>query len=360
MSNNPFQTQFLDSADHYSDAQILRKWDSIHFGHVIPGGRFGNCLFAQQGLLPGSVSKILFVTGQAWQVGFAFQLTTGAFGLPGGILYQNPATTGGNSVATLHIANDGTVWADTTVGFIGFGNRTINVGQWYYVEFQFASSLVLDSTTGHYFMQINCALLSIDGQIQFTKGSFLTIDFGVNIVTPDHYTGGEHDFSSPGTDILFDDVYIFQYSNLNTADPTLLLGDARVDCKFPISDYGINMWSPVGSPHWSLLNDNPPDDNTSFIDTINVNDVDEWNFDTTTTAYHIAVLQHSVCTFGNNERIDFICGNYAGSHTQGDRANSIAFWEFNSSFLSINPVAGLPWTVADYNVMPFGVIYIGP
>jgi hypothetical protein len=247
--------EFIDGFDYYDTAHFFSKWTAGYAVSVVSGGRNGNCLSIPSG--GGFASKTLS-SQSAWVAAFAMKWGDGLPNVGGGwavcCVWTSPF---GNifqpALCSMVLNPDRTLslYANTTL--MGYSNKfAIKTNTWY--SFQIACSFSGDPIQ-------TVASLIVNGQ---TVLSAVTGSTGLSIAgTTTQAAEANCHVWSPGNTVSFiDDVYIFNPSgavNNGTA------GDLKVGYTSAISDASIE-WTPSsGSTSYPLINEVPPDDDTTYI-----------------------------------------------------------------------------------------------
>lgn len=263
---------FIDSVQHYDVNSINQKYNASGGLNVLTAsaappnyGLPGQCL--QLGPL-GVVTKILPLNS-VFTIGWRCQINYPGVSLPGGNLYVGSCVLLNRSAQQLVVLSalpDGTLalFANTTLVCQSDPTLfTIADGIPFYIELQYTLSGGI-SVGG---------TIKVNGQQVATGGPKGT---GV----PDNDTINSsadldiHQWASAAGDgdTYFKDLYVM-YSNG-------FLGDVNIQAIYPRQDSGTNQWSPVGSPHFSLINEHPPDGDTTYISDATQGDTDTWYFQT--------------------------------------------------------------------------------
>ena len=253
----------MDSFDHYGTAQIMQKWtgglDNLSAAIVASPARFGagamqvsNASFSN----PASIYKVIDAQTD-WYIGAAIY-PGAAVAIPQ-FMYLRSGTT----------FQVGVAW-DYTTGYLSItngsttlatGTHAVAPGQWTYIEL----GVHIHSSTG-------TATIHRNGVLECTATGVNTNPAGTG--TADTIALGSHGTISGSNGIYADDLYA---CDGNGSVNNTFLGDVRVQALLPTSDGANHAWTPsAGSTHYSLVDEVPPDGDTSYVASSTVGQVDEY------------------------------------------------------------------------------------
>lgn len=243
---------FIDSWDHYSAAQLLRKWTAG--SGTIVAARTGNGVQGASIFLPGKTFNAEYAK---MTMGLAYK--TG--GLSNHIMQLRNVTN--NVTAGLAHVGDGRLrltWGSDGVGNIQSspGSWVMSASEWYYFEMQFE---VTAASPPH-----ALASARVNGVEILTWDATLTggpagMKFnGIQLVGP----GG-------GSNAIFDDLYVTDGE---------FLGDVRIGVLYPNAAGDSAAWTPSGAgANWEQVEEHPADDDTSYVSAATVGLKDLYNMD---------------------------------------------------------------------------------
>lgn len=133
----------------------------------------------------------------------------------------------------------------------------------------------------------------------------------------------------------------------------------EIDAIFTISDSAPTDWTPTGgASHWDQINDNPPNDNATYVEASTHGVVDSYNWQTVPTflgtipSVFLKLLCHST-----SEGLCQIRGNVGAGGTQEQTLPfalcDINFYQYQS--FDTDPLTGVAWLPAAFNTRPFGI-----
>lgn len=160
-----------------------------------------------------------------------------------------------------------------------------------------------------------------------------------------------------GTPWYFDDVYC---CNNSGSFNNTFLGDTAVECVLPTGNGSTNNWSIGGSApaatNWQSVNENPPDDGTTFVDDSNVGDIDLYTYPTVSGSSVSAVvvnLRASTSSVGTRA-IRAECKSGSTSADNGsDFSLGTTFTDYQGIF-ETDPNTSAAWTPSGVNSASFG------
>lgn len=312
--------RMLESWDHYAISDLTRKWTQIYGGvnttaHAIVAGagRRGTSAFRvrKSTTLASSIvpllERVLTSTTTTFYTGFAFRAAD--VGSGSGWSSLRTVGGGGNSLNTvtansgaldvpvntlaacrysyythvgLSINNNGTISicrgnADSLGGaglqgqdrltLLGTTSPALQIGQTNYVEFK----VVVHPSNGS-------ILLKVNGDTWFSTSGIRTQADGASSTTAWQGMGlaGMNATLSDVLDWFFDDLYCGDSDATDPYNQMIdLVGDLRVDYANVFQDGASRDWPPLsGTDHFAMVDDNPPDLDTTYNATTTLNAAD--------------------------------------------------------------------------------------
>lgn len=335
--------RFMDSFDHYTGDQFLRKWLSSRGGNAgFVTGRFGSAWdglgrWARKQLSDAPSTWIIGVAAQLsamtvtdnlfalidttsnWQCSLAFNRTTNQFQFYRGI--WNSGTAIGPAYTLIPALN-----------------------QWYYLEMKF----VIHNSTGSVELRVDGpAVISATNQdTQNTSNAFADT----------LHMGSTNDaFWVPN----FDDLYVCD--GTGSAPTNDFLGDCRVESRMPNGNGNSSQF--VGSDSNStdnyLLVDETPgsNDDTDYVESATIGNKDTYTYqDLTSTAgtvYGIQILPTARKTDAGFRSMKTVA-RLSATETDGPEQRIGNSYAIYSDIRETKPGGGV-WTISDVNSAEFGV-----
>jgi len=332
--------RFLDSFDHLDTTTLYDKWTGFYnnptdngIGTATPTPRTGRgCLSS----INGGIFKTID-NQQTFICGGAFWFT--GLGNGGGIGYnlvnQSPQT-------KWVMQGDGRAQIFDVHGTaVGTSSIIVNAGNWYFIEFM--------ATLG----TAGSATLRINGQTAATCSGSFGGSNGADVI---NIIGG-----GGGNAIYVDDFYVF---DTNGSFDNTFAGDCAISTITTTADTATIQWATSsGTAHWSLVNEIPPDGDTSYVQTTmtgtsSTGPSDIYNFQHIANNRIIVGVQANIIarkTDLGNRAITLLASNSSTStafNTSGQFLN-LTYLDFLNQFSS-NPLNGSAWTPADFNGISWG------
>jgi hypothetical protein len=327
--------EFMDGFDHYN--VFTWKWDTGgNVDAIFQTGRFGGLAANIAGSIPLTQGQLSAQTTRI--LGFAFQVVSGQafnnnvianFELNGTTQCDLRTTSGG----ALQVTRNGT----------GLGTSTVTMvpGTWYYIEIK----VTINTSTGSFDVHLN--------------GNSIVSASGVNTANATGTTTNQLLFGGGGGNYLFDDVYIL---NLTGSSNTDFRGDSRIITNLPNADGASSQWTPnSGSPHFSRVNENPPDSDTTYVSDSSSGDLDLYGFATITPTGPIYAVQTCIAARKDDTGVRQI--------SESCRSGSVNYFGLNVATLTVNyliyreirevdPATGVTWTTSGLNSAQFGQVVV--
>jgi hypothetical protein len=260
--------EFYDGFDHYSNSQITRLWTTASINQSTrlfiqsSGARTGNCavldvfdVFAgnieiYKTLTPTTTNKIAY--------GFAVKTTS----FSPSTRFATVLNANGTQLA-LWFKTDGTIRLDSAATL----NTTANAlatGQWNYIELIVT---IAGGGAGVYDVRVNG-----DSWANGTGTTNAVAGTSWNQISIQNSQGGNA-FQAH----YFDDLYVHSCSG--SAPYNTALGDCIVQAIFPTANATYSQWVPSSAvDHYTLVDDNPPNDDTDYVKGNSVGDRDSYSY----------------------------------------------------------------------------------
>jgi len=325
--------RFVDSFDHYSAAQWLRRYSSGSGIVIEAGGRRGTNGVRVNHLC--SFGKVLDAQA-TWIVGFAYNF--------GGAMFTGPATLWAwqdagtpqcdlrlNTNLTLSVTRNGTVLG-TSVAILSAGNS--------YIEFK-----ATIGNAGSYEVRVNGVnILSgagVDTQNTANAAAdrFVVDGFGITAA------GGQ----------CYDDLYVCDGTGSSNNN---FLGDVRIDAKFPTGAGNSTQFTPSAGSNFQCVDDNPPNDDIDHVESANVGDKDTYAFGTLVShtplsIFGVQVNMHAKKDDAGARSIASVVRS-GGSDTDGAAQPLGTTYANLRQMVEQDPNTAAPWTKVNLNASEFG------
>jgi hypothetical protein len=336
---------FMDGFDHYTTADLTKKWNTAGATATISsstGRRSGGALVSSASSGTGFLTKTItagatFITGFSLSIAALPNASVSIFGLLDAGTNQCDLRV--NLDGTLSVTRNGTALTSGTSVF------AMSVGVSYYIEFKVTISDSISASSCK--VRINGADVITVATGQDTKNTSNATASQVRLGTNNNISGGNW---------LFDDFYLCDSSGSTNND---FLGDVRIDTIYPTSDGNYSQFTcSTGSSHFALVDESTP--NTSdYNDGAAVNDRDSYGMGnlaalTSQTVYGVqvnaAILKDDA---GAKSAATFV----RSSSTNGDGASTVLGTSqvYVSQVFETDPNGSIAWTEASVNAMEAGV-----
>lgn len=333
---------FCDGMDHYNATQAPSKWE---LGNIMTynatNGRFGGgSLASEANNTPKNASKLI-TSGSSFILGLALKVDTLIPTSPSVICRLIDTATTQVDLRTTPLGQIAVYTNNSQVGVSAGG--LITLGVWNFIEWK----VTIASSTG----TNQCVVhLNNDEILNLTAVSTKT----TGNTTANIFSIGQTVFTTGGFN--YDDVYVCDNTGSTNND---FLGDCRIETLYPsgAGNYTDFVANGAGT-NWGCVSEHPADDDTTFVSSNNVNDIDSYAFTnpsgTPTAIFAIQANMRArkdnagTRTFGRLVRISGT--DYVGS--------GFALGTNYSLFREIieqNPNTNAAWTSSDINGLEAGV-----
>lgn len=339
---------FCDGFDHYNVAHLLEKWDTLQSQYsramliTTPGRNPGTTYNNYLGVTWGNALSKNLPNSTTLTVGFAFMpdvtaTPSGQLSIPLCAFYDQSKAQIQVNIMESGQLQFATVATNGSLNVLGYSpSNSVHTGTYTYIEIQVTFST---TATGSIAVQINGqAVLSLTGIITAgTANSYANIFtlFG----TP----------TSSSASYAFDDLYICD--GTGTYNNTFL-GDVRVALALPNGNGLTNSWSETGGTagqNYTAVDEVPPDDDTSYVYSSTVNQVDAYTISSIGTVSAIAAVQLVACA-RKTDSASRVIGLGFGNATSDvfDSGHSVSSsYLMARSTLDSNPVTASAWGASD-------------
>ena len=330
--------QFIDGFDHYSTAQILRKWDLQSGSPAInaTGGRrtgSGALEFAAAGY----VEKTLTGTPATITVGVAVKLSSLA------VAQDIVRFVDGSTVQlTIRVRTDGKIEA--------FRNGVTSLG---------ASGSTIFTAGIYTHLDIKVTISDAAGIVLVNVGGSAALNLTSQDTkqTANAYATAVR-LGADGTAVVsFDDCYIGDTTG--SAPQNDLLGDSRVDVSYPTAEGNSSGWTPLtGSDNSQMVEETPPDDDGSYVSHTVMNTKDTYvmaDFPTVGgTVFAAQANFHSKRDATGSRTLRALARPTSTDHNGASQSQTTSYKNYREIW-QLNPQTAAPWTEANLNAAEFGV-----
>ena len=327
-----------------STVDFIGKYSSVGVAsaYQIKAGRIGGkCMWVNT--VSSAFETPQFSNQATWTVGFGYK-QDGMGGM--GDACQIRDASASQIQIDVVVGTAGEIWVfrgASQVNLIGVTRgANLRPGVWAYIEIQ----TTINNTTGTVIIRVNGnTVLNLTGQN--TRGN--SNNFASSVRFTGNATGGSNSY--------FDDIYICDGSGSNN---TTFLGPQKVVAILPSADNGSQQWSTSsGSTHFSLVNENPPDDSTTYVQDTVSGHVDLWDYaNTPSTIANIKGVQVNT-VFEDTDATAFSLVERCVSGATTSDASSVAgtngTFKVAAFVLETDPNTSALWTQSNLDAAQFGV-----
>ncbi len=320
---------FMDSFDHYGNADIFRKWSSGR-GEIAPstGRRGGGCMLNAYCYKNFDASYPAVIAGMA----VAFAQLNGLSNLA--IMHFG---NGLNRYLALQVSPAGEIVVLNDLGAtIGRTRPNVMASEAFaYVEVKAISGI----SNGAVEVRVN-------GKVELSLTNVRT---------------SELDFVSIGLGELFfnglrvDDLYVVNTAGTANND---FLGDCRVDAYMPTSEGATLQWTPVpDGVHYTTVDDNPINE-ADYIETATAGHIDIFGYTDLVNvplAIYGVQLNTAIRKTDAGEREFNGVARVGGTNYTGPNLSIYDSTLFRPTIWDVNPATSAAWTRAEIDASQFGV-----
>lgn len=336
--------RFCDSFDHYTTAQIFRKWTVAPNTTIntISGRSGGGALVQGAG---GQCSKTLDHQSE-WFLGVAFTEDTEPTSV--GLLFIANCSTG---LCTL-VMN-----ADHTFSIVA-GNGGVVATSEFALEISFGSYnyAELHAVLSGSNPILLTATAKINGQVVATCSNSSTATNSSSLLSDSATANvvGVGAAVNSFCHMTYDDFYACD-GQVDGFGHNAFLGDVRIEYILPNADVTTNFTKVGGdgTHAYTCVNDVPPDDDTSYIHDATAGDTEEFDWQSISSfAGTVVAVQYSVYARKDDE------GSKTFKSTQNGSAFGTLFYMSDFYVYYINALdsdGGVAWTVTNFNSTTWGL-----
>lgn len=360
---------FVDSFDHYTTAQRLRKWSQTSDGATGSGGSIAIGAYGRRGTngirMHGQgnggnsgyvVKSGLPVVGGTFIAGFALRWTGSTVGGFGGLYVK--------VLSILRASTEQIVFRLNTAGSGGIevisGSTTIDTAPLpaeatlIFVEIK----VVIHPTAGSIEIRYNnTPVLSLVDKNTAADGvaGWNGVSFGVMTSA-----GGS---AGPAIDMDLDDLYLCDGNG--SAPWNDFLGDIRIDAKYPTGAGATAGWTPAGTApdgsatageNWKNVDDTPPNDDTDHNTAVTEGLIDTFPIPDAAPGVLIYGVQFNFMAKKTDAGLSSIApvARIGGVDYVGVSLNPGTTYTNLASIVTLNPATGVMFTEAEFNAAEFG------
>jgi hypothetical protein len=332
---------FIDGFDHYSTADISKKWAGFGGGTVNSSGgrRSGGCYVASSNSSTYLIKA--FANSATVVAGCAFYLPSIS---GGGHAMVMALGDGGSAQLTLAAAPDGTLklWQGAINNVLLGTGPVLAIGTWYYIEIK---ATISDSISA------GACVVRVNGVAAITLAAGADTKATGNAYANQLWIG---QVGSSGNSQRVDDLYLCDTSGSVNND---FLGDCRVDALYPNADGAYSSWAPsTGTAHWSLVDETAPNA-TDYVSASTVGAKDSYAFTdlTAPTVFGVQVNNYAWKDDAGGRSIANLVRS-GGVDAQGAGTALATTPLYLSSVHETDPATSTAWTQAGINAAEFGSI----
>ncbi len=319
--------------------EVDKKYDASSMSaSVLQTGRGGGSAL-NIGSTQASYLAKLFDSQQTWIIGFAFHTPPSFSGTGRTMIQLLDGGVSGTLQMDLRLIDDklaitrnGTL-LDTTASI--FSTST-----WYYIEFK----VKIHDTTGTYEVRVNGNAVGTPGSGADTDNTGSAVADAVRIYNTE---------STP----WYDDIYILDGTGGENDD---FLGEMKVEILLPTSDSISADWSlSTGADHYALVDENPSDEDTTYVYSTVSAEVDLYNYDDIGSAFQTiyGVQVNTQAKVSSAASINMYTPVSSGSTVSNGTAVTVSDTNYKifGRAIGLDPDTGALWLSGAIDAALFGV-----
>lgn len=337
---------FCDSFDHYTT--LSQKWDLVTGSPTISGtgarnGSGGVTLAAGCRLQKNIGTAVSGVLGFALNYHSAGSFDENICAFVDASLPEQIGV-GVTSAGKIIVSRGSSGAAPSQGTVLGTSTLSMSFGVWHYIEVK----VLISATVGTVEVRVDgVVFLALTGQNtkSTSNTSFSAIHIGTAVAS--------------GPTYYIDDVYFCDLTGSQNND---FLGDTRVQAVLPTANGTTNNFTRGGTntgANWSQVNENPPDDDTTYNTDGTVNDIDRYTYPAISSVTGvIRGVAINMRARKDDAGTRSIRGAVKSSSTTGDTGADIPMSSGYASvqgILELDPATSAAWTVSGVNAAEFGV-----
>ena len=155
-------------------------------------------------------------------------------------------------------------------------------------------------------------------------------------------------------DTWYDDLYICDTTGSNNND---FLGDCQVTTVFPKADGALEDWAlQVGSDSFAMVDDNPPDDDSTYVESNTSGHKDSFDMvDVSSMTTILGVQLTEYAKFVSGSASIKHLARVGGANYLGSAKTLESVYDFHTHVYEDDPDISSEWTIAGLNAAEFGM-----
>lgn len=323
---------FCESFDHYATGDLTEKWDSLEGSTVTiesGTGRNGtNC--AKAGSNPGQLHKNTGIGNKSTLIcGVAVKWSAlVAWGL---ILFLD---SGSHQVGVFLTAAGELRVLKAAVTELGITSGLgLVTGTYYFIELK----VTFDNSAGSYELRVD-GVTKLSGSGIDTTGT--ANNYANALLISNGETGGR-----------VDDIYLCDNSGSNNND---FLGEVRVKVVLANGTGNYAQWTPSAGSNYQNVDDNPPDDDTTFNSSSTVGQKDSFDMQNVDINGNVKGIQIIPSVRNDGSGVARSLMRVSGTDYFGSNFSLTGSYKFHPQIQETNPNTGALWTVSQIDSAEFG------
>ena len=319
--------------------EVDKKYDDTSMSaSVLETGRGGGSAL-KIGVNQAQYITKLFDDQQTWIIGYAFHTPPVFSATARPMVKFMDGGVSGTGQMDLKLLNDGmSVTRNGTL--LDTIPSLFSTSTWYYIEYK----VKIDNTTGTYEVRVN-------GSVVGTPGSGVDTQFTGNAVA-----NAVKIYNTESTP-WYDDIYILDGTGGENDD---FLGEMKVEILLPTSDSISADWSlSAGADHYALVDENPSDEDTTYVYSTLSAEVDLYNYEDIGSAFQViyGVQVNTQAKVSSAASIDMYTPVSSGSTVSNGTAVTVSDTNYKTfgRAIGLDPDTGALWLSGAIDAALFGV-----
>ena len=318
--------------------EIDKKYDDTNVTAPIARTGRGGGVAVELGITQASYLVKTFDNQTTWVIGYAFHTPTSFSATPRPMVTIFDGGPSGTPQMVLKLTNDGITVVRNAV-LLDTVASLFSANTWYYIEFK----VTIHGTTGAYEVRINQNNISSDS--------------GINTSDTGNAYGDAVRFYATENSPWYDDIYILDGTGGENDD---FLGEMKVEILLPTSDTITADWSlSTGADHYALVDENPSDEDTTYVYSTVSAEVDLYNYDDIGSAFQTiyGVQVNTQAKVSSAASIDMYTPVSSGSTVSNGTAVTVSDTNYKTfgRAIGLDPDTGALWLSGAVDAALFGV-----